>query len=153
MECDLGCAISVGLTVSEHSVRMLTQCQDVLNRFPDRENNNQTVHIMKYIFPRQFGLHNVFTSKVDTRETSMPFKDYTLREKEIQQFIIKQNGKKGTSTDQVEKWKSHLPKRLRGETVALINKLRILNQRCSYFELLRHYCPVEVGIETIIVLL
>jgi hypothetical protein len=139
--------------VSEQHGRMLTQYQDVLNRLPNRENNSQTVHIMKYIFPRQFDLHNVFTSKVDSRETSMPFKDYTLREKEIQQLLLEQKAKKGATTERIEKWKSHLPKRLRGETVALVEKLRKLNQRCSYFELLRHYCPVEVSIETIIVLL
>ena len=51
---------------------------DVLNRYHDFNNPTQTVHVMKYIFPRQFGLHNVFTSPVDLRETVQPFKDYTL---------------------------------------------------------------------------
>lgn len=99
---------------------------------------------MRYIFPRQFDLHNVFTSKVDPRETAMPFKDYTLREKEILQAMSKSLGDRATNADAISKWKSRVPKRLRGMPVALVDKLRTLNQRCSYMELLRHYCPVEV---------
>ena len=101
---------------------------------------------MKYIFPRQHGLHNVFTSKTDPRETAMPLKDYTLREKEIHQTMCRELGNKINDADEVAKWKLRIPKRLRGELVLLIEKLRILNQRCSYMEMLRHYCPVEVGI-------
>lgn len=99
---------------------------------------------MKYIFPRQFGLHNVFTSKVDPRDTALPFKDYTLREKEIQQALLRQSSKRAMSRAKVDDMKSHIPKRLRGELVSLVNKLRKLNKKCSYTELLRHYCPVEV---------
>jgi telomerase reverse transcriptase len=99
---------------------------------------------MRYIFPRQFGLHNVFTSKVDTRETAMPFKDYTLREAEIHQVMCRTLKEKATSVEEIRKWKSRIPKRLRGATTVLVNRLRTLNERCSYTELLRHYCPVEV---------
>lgn len=117
----------------------------MLNRFANRDDKHQTVQILKYIFPRQYGLHNVFVSKVDLRETAMPFKDYTLREKEIHQSMCRALGDKVNSPDEVAKWKSRIPKRLRGNPVDLIEKLRILNQRCSYTEMLRHYCPVEVG--------
>ncbi|RPB11270.1 hypothetical protein P167DRAFT_230450 [Morchella conica CCBAS932] len=55
----------------------------VLNRYPDPSVNSHTVQILKYIFPRQFNLHNAFTSIVDRRETVQPLKDYTMREKEI----------------------------------------------------------------------
>ncbi|CAI6341564.1 unnamed protein product [Periconia digitata] len=115
----------------------------VLNRCPDLENKEQTVHIMRYIFPRQYGLHNVFTSKVDKKETSMPFQDYTLREKEIQKAKCKKLGEKASDPVHMARWKSHVPKRLRGEAVALVEKMRKLNKRCSYVELLRHYCPIE----------
>jgi telomerase reverse transcriptase len=117
---------------------------DVLNRFSNRDDKQQTTHIMRYIFPRQFGLHNVFTSKVDSRETAMPFKDYTLREKDIHSSMCRELGNKATNTADIAKWKSRTPKRLKGSVVALVQKLRTLNQRCSYMELLRHYCPVEV---------
>lgn len=103
---------------------------------------------MRYIFPRQYGLHNVFTSKTDKRETAMPFKDYTLREKEIHQSMCRDLGGKVNDAGAVTKWKQRVPKRLRGDLVSLINKMRILNQRCSYTELLRHYCSVEVGAKT-----
>lgn len=106
------------------------------------------MQIMRYMFPRQFGLHNVFTSKVDKRETAMPFKDYTLREKEIHQKMCRDLGDETSNADKVTKWKQRVPKRLRGDLVLLIAKMRTLNQRCSYTELLRHYCPVEVRLIT-----
>lgn len=84
---------------------------------------------MMYIFPRQFRLHNVFTSEVDSRETVQPFKDYTLREDEINQKYDDGNVK--------------IPKRLRSEPIALVQKLQILHSRCPYNKLLEHYCPVS----------
>lgn len=122
----------------------LTNNSDVLNRFPyqtktsDRPKTDepkpdlQTIHVMMYIFPRQFDLHNVFTSVVDSRETTQPFKDYTLREDEINKKYNPSNVK--------------LPKRLRGKTVDLVQKLRIYHSRCSYKELLDYYCPVIFSI-------
>jgi hypothetical protein len=74
----------------------------------------------------------------------MPFKDYTLREQEIHNRMCRELGDKATSAQGADKWKSHIPRRLRGAAVALVQKLRTLNQRCSYIELLRHYCLVEV---------
>jgi hypothetical protein len=84
---------------------------------------------MMYIFPREFGLHNVFTSSIDRRETSQALKDYTLREDEIKLL--------GPSVK--------IPKRLRGKATKLIERLQINHGRCPYSELLRHYCPIEVG--------
>ncbi|KAH4908622.1 hypothetical protein HBI80_055510 [Parastagonospora nodorum] len=115
----------------------------VLNRLSDRSDQLQTILILRYIFPRQFGLHNAFTSKVDRRETAMPFKDYTLREKEIHQSMCRALGDKATDPEETRKWKTRVPKRLRGATVELVDRMRTLNHRCSYTELLRHYCPVE----------
>lgn len=89
---------------------------------------------MKYIFPRQFGLHNVFTSQVDNRQTVQPFKDYTLREDEISQSEELKNAR------QISK----VPKRLRGSPFQLVKKLQKRNQSCSFTELLKHYCPIEV---------
>lgn len=117
-----------------------------MNRLAKREDQLQTICILRYVFPRQFGLHNVFTSKVDRRETAMPFKDYTLREKEIHQSMCRALKNKATDTEEVRRWRSRVPKRLRGATMALIDRLRTLHYRCSYTELLRHYCPVEVCI-------
>ncbi|KAF3912145.1 hypothetical protein ABW21_db0205925 [Orbilia brochopaga] len=55
----------------------------VLNRCSNPNKRNHRVHVLKYIFPRAFGLHNVFTSTVDRRDTAQKFKDYILREEEI----------------------------------------------------------------------
>jgi len=110
---------------------------DVLNRFPNHANQAHTIHIMKYIFPRQFGLHNVFTSRTDSKETTQPFKNYTLREEEIEQKDhIRHTA--GLST-------VHLPKRLRGVCFTLMQKLQRLHDRCSYSQLLAHHCPSSVS--------
>ena len=84
---------------------------------------------MKYIFPRQFGLHNVFSSAVSIAETAQRFKDYTIREREISNKRNEKDSKTG------------LPKRLRGELPTLISKLRRRHNQCPYVELLHHYCP------------
>lgn len=122
----------------------LLKLSDVLNRYPYRPGDidtetgessvsklhPSTVHVMMYLFPRQFGLHNVFTHDVDRRETVQPFKDYTLREDEINKIYPPPSIPK-------------IPKRLRGKAVALVQKLQILHKRCPYKELLEHYCPVS----------
>lgn len=118
---------------------------DVLNRYPYSGKLGHTVHFLKYLFPQQFGLHNVFTSCVDSRETVQPFKDYTLREQEIAQCQQRKlQGANGPISKRVSK--DRLPKRLRGPLLDLAGKFQRLHSRCSYNELLKHYCPVDVSI-------
>lgn len=126
------------------AVRLGLRHIHVLNRFHVRESEEQTVHVMKYIFPRQFGLHNVFTSEINPRETAQAFKDYTLREQEI--VGQRQKAESSLSNDLRDRLKPHLkiPKRLRGQALELIRVLRRNHERCPYVELLRHYCPTEV---------
>lgn len=118
----------------------------VLNRFPSSDSLSQTVHVMKYIFPRQFGLNNVFTSKTGTRETTQSFKEYTFREEEIARSEQKRQHQNSQPMAHVEggtpkpRESVKVPKRLRG-TVKLIQKLQDRNKRCAYNELLRYYCP------------
>ncbi|PGG99055.1 telomerase reverse transcriptase [Blastomyces parvus] len=114
----------------------------VLNRYPQSDNRDHTFHILKYIFPRQFGLHNVFTSIVNSKETIQPFKDYTLREEEIARCRDQRNRplKAPETTSEIEE---KVPKRLRGDLFVLIQKLQKRHQRCPYAELLRYYCPIE----------
>ncbi|KAL5345486.1 Telomerase reverse transcriptase [Pseudogymnoascus australis] len=92
-----------------------------------------TLQVMKYIFPKQFGLHNVFNSVVDFRETVHPFKDYTLREDEIRRL---RPNHKGAST-------TRMPRRLRGSLVSLVQKLQILHERCPYGQMIAYYCPLN----------
>jgi telomerase reverse transcriptase len=110
---------------SRGSVRLGLRHVHVLNRLSDLESKDQDIHILKYIFPRQFNLHNVFTSSVDSRETTQPLKDYTLRESEI-----------------AKNPSSKLPKRLRGHVLDLVRSMRKAHANMSYVELLRHYCPL-----------
>ena len=100
----------------------------------------QTVHILKYIFPRQFKLHNVFTSKVDSKETIQPFKDYTLREQEI--ALSEANFKR--SAPGLRDSELKVPRRLRGQPVRLVQELQRRNRRCAYYELLKHYCGTSL---------
>jgi telomerase reverse transcriptase len=85
---------------------------------------------MMHIFPHEFGLHNVFTSVVDSRETVQPLKDYTLREEEISRRY-------GQGLPPV-------PKRLRWEAMELVKSLQTLHSRCPYKELLEYYCPAII---------
>jgi hypothetical protein len=90
---------------------------------------------MMYIFPRQFQLHNVFSSEVDRQQTAQKFQDYTLREEEIARLV-------GQASSKTRLPK--LPKRLRGGAHHLVQRLQIRHDRCSYIELLKHYCPVPM---------
>lgn len=117
---------------------------DVLNRAPyvqkgasatvDEINEGNTLKVMAYMFPRQFGLHNVFTSTVDRTKTAQKFQDYTLREEELSAAFRQTSGDKSAL-------RIHLPKRLRGEAKRLTQRLQILHARCSYVALFEHYCP------------
>ena len=108
---------------------------------PGIEAIDGTNHLMMYIFPRQFGLHNVFTSTVSRRETTHPFKDYTLREDEIKAGINREQYRIG---GREQKRSSNLPRRLRGACFELVRRMQKRHARCSYNELLRHYCPFEI---------
>ncbi|GAB1310439.1 Telomerase reverse transcriptase [Madurella fahalii] len=114
----------------------------VLNRFPYKPQSadeagkldESVVRIMMYIFPRQFGLHNVFTSTVNRQQTAQKFQDYTLREEEIaSKFPAPAGGGKPIK---------HVPKRLRGTVTHLVQRLQVQHKRCAYAEMLQHYCPI-----------
>jgi telomerase reverse transcriptase len=134
--------IRMSAPISRHHNNPMLTLPDVLNRFPSKDQpaaagdrpDESVVHIMMYIFPRQFGLHNVFTSTVDRRQTSQKFQDYTLREEEIAGKLPPPAGG--------GKPVKHVPKRLRGDVVNLVRRLQVLHKRCSYAEMLHHYCPV-----------
>ena len=144
VECDLGFAISVSPWCG-NIVTWISHILDALNRYGNPDSQAHTIHLMKYIFPRQFGLHNVFMSTVDTRETVQPFKDYTLREQEIALAVRQKQAKGGVIARNGVQSKEQLPKRLRGLPLEMIRKLQKLHARCPYYEMLKHYCPVEVG--------
>jgi len=123
--------------------------QDVLSRFPLKRDTLEgvkesesvkfeeaTTRVMVYMFPRQFGLHNVFTSQVDHTQTAQKFQDYTLREEEITRKLC-------TASNGTQQFKAHIPKRLRGLPQHLVERLQVLHDRCSYSKLLEHYCPVR----------
>ena len=113
----------------------------VLNRCHQLENAHETLHVMKYIFPAQFGLHNVLKSEIDVKDTSQMFKDYTLREQEIARQSHAFSKKKPRNGADTEKKEPHKPRRLRGKIEELIHALRKRHQNCSYGALLNHYCP------------
>jgi telomerase reverse transcriptase len=121
---------------SKGKVRLGLRHIHVFNRFTNINSLEETLHILKYIFPRQYGLHNVFTSVVDSRETTQPFKDYTLREQEIED---KRKSDKSFA-------KQKIPKRLRGGSTELVEAIRKAHSKIAYIELLRHYCPLPVSI-------
>ncbi|KAK7738484.1 Telomerase reverse transcriptase [Cytospora paraplurivora] len=123
------------------------QLSDALNRFPlrrlnkesnDTEGGNQpkgvnsTLRVLMYMFPRQFGLHNAFTSHVDQTQTAQKFQDYTFREEEI-------SHKFGRFEGCNEVLDVRVPKRLRGKPEHLVQRLQTLhtrnaNRHCSSFK-------------------
>lgn len=111
------------------------------NRFSDVQNRSQAHHLMKYIFPLQFGLHNVLTSDVDHKETAYAFKDYTIREKEIARLDSARRQKRPAANEIGETRLPALPKRLRGAAEVLVARIRKRHTKCSYSALLEHYCP------------
>lgn len=110
----------------------------------------QTVHVMKYIFPRQFGLLNVFTLDSENRNSADEWKGYVFRESEI--TLLEEKIRRQRLQPQIESADADccgvrsikVPKRLRGNTTELVRKLRNRNAQCPYAELLRYYCPTEV---------
>lgn len=126
-------------TVANIVLDVLSRCPRVTDSAqadPDQKtrlnqsNEQNTLKVMMYIFPRQFGLHNVFNSKVDYLKTAQKLPDYTLREEEINSLFKDQ--------------KIRTPKRLRGDVKRLVEHLQSLHGRCAYVELLRHHCPSAI---------
>ncbi|RMD43955.1 hypothetical protein DV735_g1255, partial [Chaetothyriales sp. CBS 134920] len=106
----------------------------VFQRYNHWQDDLETVHIMKYVFPSQFGLPNVFTSALDGQGSGrQPLPDYAYRENEIT-----------ASNAHPRFW---LPKRLRGGPMDLVRRMRKSHAACSYTQLLRHYCP-DTGQQT-----
>lgn len=124
----------------------------VLNRLCDETSPEQTTTVMKYIFPRQFSLHNVFTSQIDPKDTAQPSKDYTLREAELARSEFTSKRKRAMKSSQVSSKTPFLPKRVRDDVYLLVASLRRRHARCPYHALLEHYCPATshsvVGNET-----
>ena len=110
----------------------------VLNRCCDIGDQEQTTHVIRYIFPRQFRLHNVFTSDIDPKDTAQSFKDYTLRDEKIAQS---NHRRRITSGRKERNSEPSLPKRLRGQAMELVARMRKRHSTCSYASLLKHYCP------------
>ncbi|KAF7196012.1 Telomerase reverse transcriptase [Pseudocercospora fuligena] len=108
----------------------------VLNRYRDVDAKSETEHVMKYVFPLQFDLHNVFTSEIDPNDTAQQFKDYTIREQEIYRQKCSR-ARKQVSTG----GSRSLPRRLRGLAEELVESIRRRHRRCAYSALLEFYCP------------
>lgn len=124
---------------------MLTAiCLDVLNRFTDAKSCPQTIHVMKYIFPRQFGLQNVFTP-TSRNGTADQFNIHASREKEIAEAGKRKKPQHIHYMDDLVDGSQKIPKRLRGHVVGLVRALRVRHARCSYSELLKYYCPPDVS--------
>ena len=103
-----------------------------------------------YLFPRQYGLHNVFTSVVNRQQTVQPFQDYTDREVEIDK--LKKSRKQAASGAGRPKLVA-VPQRLKGKVLALVVKMQKLHRGCQYHALIKHYCPVSVSFVHLHVLL
>lgn len=109
----------------------------VMRRCRNSTDPAETTHVMKYIFPRQFDLHNAFTSFTDLRNTSHQLTDYTVREHEIARVRTKRKYRPGKPPLLGDK----VPRRLRGKCFYLVERLRKRESRCPYRMLLDYHCP------------
>lgn len=114
----------------------------VLNRQRDLESATEDQHVLKYLFPRQFGLHNAFESEVDRSDTAQPFKDYMFREQEITRLNQRWRQKRFGTAGSDGLPEQPLPKRLRGQVLQLVQRLRKRHTTCSYAAMLQHYCSL-----------
>ncbi|PWY77241.1 hypothetical protein BO94DRAFT_472976 [Aspergillus sclerotioniger CBS 115572] len=121
---------------------MNNRTYNVLNRFPSSKSLAHTVHILKYVFPKQFGLHNIFSS-LSCGQDMQSCKDYASREEEIanaekQRQARSKRIQAGECGSLIK-----IPKRLQGQTIELGQQLQNRNKHCSYPHLLNYYCPSE----------
>lgn len=91
-----------------------------------RFHERRTRHLAKYVFPRQFGLHNVFTGAREFGTTTQPFRDYTVREIEIKALGAKRT-----------------PKALR-EVLPVLGRILKRHDKLNYRALLDRCCPSRV---------
>ena len=113
---------------------------DALNRYSNPDVPSDTINVLKSIFPRQFQLHNVFTSPANPKGAAQPFKNHTVREHEVD--CPPPEAAIAESSDSKQHLTLPTPKRLRGELFRLVTKLQYRHRRCPYKKLLAHYCPL-----------
>lgn len=117
--------------------------QDLLNRMSSLESAKETVHVMKYIFPRQFGLKHVFSGADDGG--GCQFRSDKSRDEEIMALGVatrlRRHQIKGDGWREDARVDLKLPKRLRGQAMELVQRLRNCHSRCAYAKLLQYYCP------------
>ncbi|KAJ6121653.1 Telomere reverse transcriptase [Penicillium capsulatum] len=123
----------------------------VLNRMSSLDSATENVHVMKYIFPRQFGLQNVFSESCDA---GFQFQSEKAHDEEIRKIANLEREKRARlaqakgikwSEKECSKIDLKLPKRLRGQALELTQKLRTNHSRCAYATLLEYYCPDPSG--------
>ncbi|GAB7359408.1 hypothetical protein MBLNU230_g6057t1 [Neophaeotheca triangularis] len=112
----------------------------ILSRLREVASIEETVHLMKYVFPKQFGLHNVLTSAVDSRQSGHPLMDYTFREQEIARADFRTYGSLVAQSEEDARRRRKVPRRLRGDAVELVKTIRRRHGKCSYRAMLNHYC-------------
>ena len=113
-------------TASSSSRSKSINSKQGLSDFEMRFHERRTRHLAKYIFPRQFGLHNVFTGARDFDTTTQPFRDYTVREVEIKALGAKRT-----------------PKPLRA-ILPVLAKVVARHDKLNYRALLDRCCPSRV---------
>ncbi|KAJ5558312.1 Telomere reverse transcriptase [Penicillium sp. DV-2018c] len=139
----------MGHAISPNVQFALIRTLDVLNRFSSLDSTAQTIHVMKYIFPRQFGLFNVFTVDPDGPNHMGDWMGGMSRESEISELENRIQlkrpgpGNEHAGADCGSMNGTKVPKRLRGNATKLVQKLRKRNAQCPYGVLLRYYCPID----------
>ena len=94
--------------------------------------------LLKYLFPLQFGLHNVFTSSLAAKalKSSHSFPDYTSRKGELERRKEDRPSSKAGEA-----------RRVKGTKVrALVQELWARHGKCDYWKLRAICCPSKVSV-------
>lgn len=142
-----------------------TACADVLNRLapikllangdvPSKDNiaGRDERHVLKHIFPRQFGLRHPFDATHDRPGTGFKFEDYSVREQEIQVGILCFVGPIGEWYIGKVKGNVKTPKRLK-TVLDLVQQLIKKHWACNYRAIRSTVCPSKVFMVTILAML
>ena len=116
--------------------------EDYVDPDPRKQAENSR-HLAKYIFPRQYGLSSPFSPGLRPKEEAFKFPDYLDREEEIKVINVFSNVASPPSRKSEQaKGPCKTPKRLK-HVLPLLDKLIWYHGKCAYKPLRDKVCPTK----------
>ncbi|KAI9809920.1 MAG: hypothetical protein M1825_000353 [Sarcosagium campestre] len=115
----------------------------ILNRYPDRLTLEETLKVIRHIFPRHFGEGSILDLTVNQGA-----KGSTLKRKQSHIGGATYSGSDGTECDHETSTplsEQEIPEGLSREIIDIFGILRRQHNRTSYWHLLQYYCPIQAS--------